>query len=627
MKKLLSGIFILACGATWVQADELKFVTALSQPIGAFAHVESINQKRPSETFFVNFCNTGVNTGKIEAKGLVKMNEMRLTSGSRAGSSEKMTYQIIGTKANSFAIRQGGSLAGAKLLADTANPRDVVVDAGVQVGKASTFIAADLPSLAIGTHTKIEYPGEYLTGQDVRWYSDGDDEDYRYTWKVDAEKGIVKNGSTEYNSWPIRTKQRASECICGNSVSPFNNKHCTQEWNYQTCSGQVHSRRVGLIYYRFDYKSGSCKWYETDPKGTYSTTETSLSNVPESTWKKWTKWTTIPKYHNCQCKGYNSGYYSDYSASSYDQSYGNPKFKSGMVSGDMTGSQVSATRTRACRYDKVKSWGYKYDGEIKESYDFANCQWKEISNTCTCSVDRASAPQANKTSGTFDRTRQCETDSRYGTKYDGTITARYYFGKGNCYWNQYEDTDCWCSTTRAEAPEKRYYGYGYRTRQCSSENAKWTGTITDRYNYSSCYWQNKYDDNCKCANMPSSLTRTESCGEGYEGQKKFTYNTNLSVCAWEETSNTCVKMCDKEVGSGRYNWEQTSIVLGLCNQAMGCRLSNSSDCNYSCNKTTAGKKCTKYTPAGRLEKEARYTQTTSECKEIMETKKVPCSEL
>ena len=234
-----------------------------------------------------------------------------------------------GTQANAFAIRQGGSLAGAKLLADTANPRDVVVDAGVQVDKASTFIAADLPSLAIGTHTKIEYPGEYLTGQDVRWYSDGDDEDYRYTWKIDAEKGLVKNGSTEYNSWPIRTKQRASECICGNSVSPFNNKHCTQEWNYQTCSSQVHSRRVGLIYYRFDYKSGSCKWYETDPKGTYSTTETSLSNVPESTWKKWTKWTTIPKYHNCQCKGYDSGYYSDYSASSYDQSYGNPKFKSG----------------------------------------------------------------------------------------------------------------------------------------------------------------------------------------------------------------------------------------------------------------------------------------------------------
>ena len=64
MKKLLSGIFILACGATWVQADELKFVTALSQPIGAFANVESINQKRPSEAFFVNFCNQGSTPAK-----------------------------------------------------------------------------------------------------------------------------------------------------------------------------------------------------------------------------------------------------------------------------------------------------------------------------------------------------------------------------------------------------------------------------------------------------------------------------------------------------------------------------------------------------------------------------------
>ena len=87
MKKRLSGIFILACGAPWIQADELKFVTALSQPIGAFAHVESINQKRPSETFFVNFCNTGVNTGKIEAKGLVKWK--RLTVRINAAGADK----------------------------------------------------------------------------------------------------------------------------------------------------------------------------------------------------------------------------------------------------------------------------------------------------------------------------------------------------------------------------------------------------------------------------------------------------------------------------------------------------------------------------------------------------------
>ena len=49
---------ISLCGAA-LQADELKFVTVLSQPIGAFAQVESLNEERPSKTLFVNFCNAG----------------------------------------------------------------------------------------------------------------------------------------------------------------------------------------------------------------------------------------------------------------------------------------------------------------------------------------------------------------------------------------------------------------------------------------------------------------------------------------------------------------------------------------------------------------------------------------
>ena len=53
MKKILTSMALISlCGAA-LQADELKFVTVLSQPIGAFAQVESLNEERPSKTLFV----------------------------------------------------------------------------------------------------------------------------------------------------------------------------------------------------------------------------------------------------------------------------------------------------------------------------------------------------------------------------------------------------------------------------------------------------------------------------------------------------------------------------------------------------------------------------------------------
>uniref|UniRef100_UPI003D0B89D6 hypothetical protein n=1 Tax=Candidatus Avelusimicrobium aviculae TaxID=3416206 RepID=UPI003D0B89D6 len=72
MKKILTSMALISLGVAVIQAEELKFVTVLSQPIGAFAQVESLNEERASKTLFVNFCNTSVSTGKIDVQGMVK---------------------------------------------------------------------------------------------------------------------------------------------------------------------------------------------------------------------------------------------------------------------------------------------------------------------------------------------------------------------------------------------------------------------------------------------------------------------------------------------------------------------------------------------------------------------------
>ena len=479
-------------------------------------------------TTHLNFCNTSVNTGKIDVQGMVKMNELRLTGDNvQAGSAtNKMNYQI--TDADGLELGKGGSLAGGKLLAKSANPQDVTVAASTNINTNSNFIAADIPSMTIGGSTKIVYPAESLVGSDVHWEPTTDA--YRYNFKVDKDKGVIKDGTTEYQSFPIRTDKRGGECRCGNSRNPFGSRHCTEEWNTQTCSSQESpsERRVGTIFWRFNYDT--CQWYEADPKGYESTTN----------WDKWVKWGTIPSHHNCQCKGYDSGSYNDSTASSFDQQYGNPRFKSGAINGNMV-NESSASRSRSCRYDKILGYGNKYDGTISGTYNFSSCQWSETAN-CYCSTTRADAPSSGRTSGYEDKTRSCSSDSKWGSKYDGTITARYYYGKGNCYWDQYYKEECGCSTgSRGNyAPQSgRTSGTSTKTRYCSNENSKWTGTITDTYHYDTCSWSYGDNSSCSCAGKPSSLTKTESCPAGYTGSKTYKYNTSLDKCAWELTSDTC----------------------------------------------------------------------------------------
>lgn len=451
-----------------VQAEELKFVTVLSQPIGAFAQVESLNEERPSKTLFVNFCNTSVTTGEINVQGMVKMNELRLTGDSaRAGSSganSVKNYQI--TQTDGLEIGKGGSLAGGKLLANSANPQDITVSASTNINADSTFIAADIPSMKIGATTNIVYPEESLVGADVQWRAST--EEYRYNFKVDSDHGVIKDGSTEYSSYPIRTDKRGGdECLCGSSVSPFGNKHCTAEWATEQCENKESpsERRVGTVYWRFDY--GNCQWYEADPKGYESTSD----------WTKWQKWGTIPSHHNCQCQGYSGGVYTDSSSTIFDQQYGNPRFKSGAINGNMV-NESAASRMRDCRYDKILGYGDKYDGTISGTYDFNNCKWNETAN-------------------------------------------------------------CYCSTERAGAPKAQASGTSTTVRQCSSINSKWTGEITDTYNHDNCTWSYGDESVCKCAGQPASLTKTESCPAGYTGSKTYKYNASLDKCVWELTSDTC----------------------------------------------------------------------------------------
>lgn len=248
MKKI---ILLAACLAVVpAGAEELKFVTALSQPVASFAHLESVNNKRPAEALFVNFCNTGVSAGSISAKGLVRMNELRLTGDSQVGSSSVMNYQIL--EPTGLTIREGGSLLGAKLLAEKADPRDVVVEAGVDLNDNASFMAADLASLQIGSgaNTTKVVPSDQSNDYEMEWRND-----YDHDYKV-LSSGVIETGST-YDTYLLRYRLE-EEGVCGAGTPAASEstrtRNCADDPNY----GDDYE---GVINEKYSYLP-DCEWKE-----------------------------------------------------------------------------------------------------------------------------------------------------------------------------------------------------------------------------------------------------------------------------------------------------------------------------------------------------------------------------
>lgn len=248
MKKII--LLAVCLAVVPAGAEELKFVTALSQPVASFAHLESVNDKRPAEALFVNFCNTGVSAGSISAKGLVRMNELRLTGDSQVGSSSVMNYQI--TEPTGFAIREGGSVLGAKLLAEKADPRDVVVEAGVDLNDNASFMAADLASLQIGSGANVTkvVPSDQSNDYKMEWR-----DDYDHDYKV-LSSGVIETGST-YDTYLLRYRLE-EEGVCGAGTPAASEstrtRNCADDSNYG-------ADYEGVINEKYSYLP-DCEWKE-----------------------------------------------------------------------------------------------------------------------------------------------------------------------------------------------------------------------------------------------------------------------------------------------------------------------------------------------------------------------------
>lgn len=84
MKKLVIGLCALFAVSA-ASAEDMKFVTLLSQPVGSFAKLETLDQGTPSKIFNLNFCNTSVDSGTIKIEGLSYMNQIDVDGNASLG--------------------------------------------------------------------------------------------------------------------------------------------------------------------------------------------------------------------------------------------------------------------------------------------------------------------------------------------------------------------------------------------------------------------------------------------------------------------------------------------------------------------------------------------------------------
>ena len=94
---VMTCVFLFSCGL--LAAEDMKFVTLLSQPVGSFSRVELLDTSKPAEIFHLNFCNTDASGGTFAVSGSdtypVQAEKLRVLDGATLGGNIKPLTWIL----------------------------------------------------------------------------------------------------------------------------------------------------------------------------------------------------------------------------------------------------------------------------------------------------------------------------------------------------------------------------------------------------------------------------------------------------------------------------------------------------------------------------------------------------
>ena len=250
---VMTCVFLFSCGL--LAAEDMKFVTLLSQPVGSFSRVELLDTSKPAEIFHLNFCNTDASGGTIAVSGSdtypVQAEKLRVLDGATLGGNIK-TFEVdtitVG-KDSSFDDFIGGTLhvnttAPARIIVDEDSNEDNHTGSATFIhGKAVTINNADfytmdinntavLSSAASGSTKTSSLGWKQVSPSGTTDYPQGfvltshagltPDEDDNSGSGGDEEEDSGKKCTWQQNGW-----YTASTFLCGSSGTSQANSYCS----------------------------------------------------------------------------------------------------------------------------------------------------------------------------------------------------------------------------------------------------------------------------------------------------------------------------------------------------------------------------------------------------------------
>ncbi|MBR3632251.1 MAG: hypothetical protein IKN49_04250 [Elusimicrobiaceae bacterium] len=199
MRKNLLFVSLFLAAAIGAQADGLKFVTTLSQPVGVFQNIEAVDANATSNIYSVNFCrDTVARGGSISSKKATVVTDLLLTKPSSVLSSADgvdnlvvKSFQLKGSDLNTDALQTSIPSVKAKSLQAqniALTTTSLIPEKGVKIWVKDTILQRAFPNnsshnmstVVASMNAKMNIPNVavYSTGPEsanlasnMRWHS------------------------------------------------------------------------------------------------------------------------------------------------------------------------------------------------------------------------------------------------------------------------------------------------------------------------------------------------------------------------------------------------------------------------------------------------------------------------
>ena len=258
---VMTCVFLFSCGL--LAAEDMKFVTLLSQPVGSFSRVELLDTSKPAEIFHLNFCNTDASGGTIAVSGSdtypVQAEKLRVLDGATLGGNIK-TFEVdtITVGADStFDGFTGGTLhvtttAPARIIVDEDSDEDNHTGSATFIhGKDVTINNADFYRMNIDGVAYLKQAASSANQKTLSWkqVSPSGTTDYPQGYVLTSHSGITPGDEDDDNSstgdddngsggdeeedsgkkctWQQDGWYTASTFLCGSSGTSQANSYCS----------------------------------------------------------------------------------------------------------------------------------------------------------------------------------------------------------------------------------------------------------------------------------------------------------------------------------------------------------------------------------------------------------------